>query len=666
MTRGQVFEDGIDKINHPGLSRVVQGQVSQEPGDLIVEFVLLAGGGREAVKLLWDMQPGRPESPEERVVAPFVDVEVAQHHQVAFLSVIYAAALPQFLGDILGEFLQFGNALFWLAIADMCGQQRQSDIARPEAHDIGRAVKLIDRLTQFFGIILFTRRQHDLARQPGGGDPALVIEVGKTLVVAAMPGIHIAEHDSPIWSQEIVHKSADAYRIGHDLLDGDHIEAADDFGDAGQGMQVAFGTVWIGVKGGVNLTKPENVPACHQQIAINDLLGYRYLRLFGFIDSAPEPDYILDNMFWEIHIAVHNQPDSLITELLLEITVAYIIGIVTLFDGQSEFITPDFHFARPVCSNRFPCGIVQLRIVIPGRREMNSALIETAIGLVLTFSLLSVAVSWVTEYVHRFLKTKQNRSIFLLDQLEKMFAGSDSNFVKNVLSHPLVKVLDSDGEATGATYVGAEDLTRSILNYADEVTNLPNELQVLLTSASKAADAAKERIVLVNAWVDKQYSNMSALFKTNQYWWSFFIGLLVAILLNIDTLQMAQVFWKDPTLRATVVETARDIPIQESPGGDTDDETVETARDQSLSAINTLLDSNLPIGWWTEAPAVYTGDSEEVSLSVFEQGKDPRVVGDVFSSLEMLVLKAIGLLLTAWAVSRGSDFWFNLLRKLTN
>lgn len=306
---------------------------------------------------------------------------------------------------------------------------------------------------------------------------------------------------------------------------------------------------------------------------------------------------------------------------------------------------------------------------------MNSALIETAIGLVLAFALLSVVVSWTTEYIRRGLNNNQNRTNFLLQQLDKMLAGSD---VQKVLSHPLVAVRDAMGKKTGINHVAGENLARVIIEYPSVV---PPELQQLI---KKFSNDAENQLKVVNAWVDQQFTSMTALFKKYQYRWSFLIGLVFAIVLNVDTLQMAQVYWKDPTLRAAVVETAKNIEqqelpaqvVEEQPAEDdtedqsTDDQSAAAARDEALTAINTLLDTNLPIWWQAKPEAPSEGSGENANLIIFKRDQDPRVIKDIWENTKdghfrLLGSKIAGWLITAWAVSRGADFWFNLLRKLT-
>lgn len=290
---------------------------------------------------------------------------------------------------------------------------------------------------------------------------------------------------------------------------------------------------------------------------------------------------------------------------------------------------------------------------------------EAIIGLVLAYSLLSIVVSTTNELVHRglsFFIERCGRSGFLRQQLELLLAGN-AGFVQDVLSHPLVDVLDSSGRLQRETdCVDAKNLTTAIIQKGftsnpNQVTPILERLPQTIVKALNGEKDPKTIEEIIEAWVKKQYAAMTKLYKNNQYIWSFLIGLFIfAIPLNIDTVQMTYALWKDPTLRAAVVAEAGDIAGLQGEGATADDS--ENAR----LAVNDLLNTNLPIRWrLAPSPESSTG-----AYQLFEPGKDPRVWGDVKDDGGLLLSKIIGIVVTAIAASLGSDFWFNLLRNLTS
>ena len=301
---------------------------------------------------------------------------------------------------------------------------------------------------------------------------------------------------------------------------------------------------------------------------------------------------------------------------------------------------------------------------------MDSIIMETIIGLVLAYSLLSIAVSTISELIQRglsLLDERFGRSGFLRRQLELMLAGNAS-FVRTILSHPLVDVTDSQGNLHRATNsVEPKNLAMAIVQNIIENNRLVFDklpkaiIEAFKGGQSEGLKGEKTDITqieaIIEAWVKKQFTAMTKLYKRNQYIWSFIIGAILVVVLNIDTLQMTRALWKDPTLRAAVVAEAGDVAALSE-----DDQ----ARIDAQQAVNNLLKTNLPIGWRSAPSPESLDEAVLMPYPLFEPGKDPRVWGDVKAVPKEVLSKLIGLLLTSLAAMMGSDFWFNLLRNLTS
>ncbi|MFN8528510.1 MAG: hypothetical protein U0670_07855 [Anaerolineae bacterium] len=227
--------------------------------------------------------------------------------------------------------------------------------------------------------------------------------------------------------------------------------------------------------------------------------------------------------------------------------------------------------------------------------------------------------------------------------------------------------------------------------YEFVLEKLPQSLQDLLKKVDRKVD---DQTNLIQEWIKKQFDYMTIRFRRSQFWWSFFLGFLIAFVLNIDTLQITTVLWRDPTIRAALVQSASTLTLPDSTSSDTastdtsasaqtaDAETGTTTASNSgdttqqlnsvYSALNELFSVNAPILWTngedtSQISAESAGDSAALPTyhSLFEPGRDPTIWANVLANGDMTILKFIGLLITAAAVSRGADFWFNLLRNLT-
>jgi hypothetical protein len=133
-------------------------------------------------------------------------------------------------------------------------------------------------------------------------------------------------------------------------------------------------------------------------------------------------------------------------------------------------------------------------------------------------------------------------------------------------------------------------------------------------------------------------SRASGWYKRRAQLLSFAIALLVAVLLNADTLHVADRLWHDGSLRTSVAASAQGFYGQRATASSAaaaqDATGAKLAADYSAD-VRALKDSSLPIGWSKE----HTPWHERMALAL------------------------LGWCLTAFAASLGSAFWFGLLGK---
>ena len=143
-------------------------------------------------------------------------------------------------------------------------------------------------------------------------------------------------------------------------------------------------------------------------------------------------------------------------------------------------------------------------------------------------------------------------------------------------------------------------------------------------------------------WYDDEMDRISGLYKR----WSrivlFGIGLLFAVLANIDTVQVTRVLYHEEPIRSAVVAQATSGIC-----ANTADPTAE--RTCAQAELSTLADEGLP---------VFSGCPLNVDKCL------DKGVGPLSGSGWMI--KIAGWLITAVAVSFGAPFWFDALSKLGN
>jgi hypothetical protein len=121
------------------------------------------------------------------------------------------------------------------------------------------------------------------------------------------------------------------------------------------------------------------------------------------------------------------------------------------------------------------------------------------------------------------------------------------------------------------------------------------------------------------------------------------LGFIVVFATNADTLMLVQHLTSDGALRAALVNAAQDAAKLLPPEGGGADARVNAVLDRAK-------DLNLPLGW---------------TLAL----NDPRHIPLERSGWDFtgwLLFKLFGLLVSAFAVSLGAPFWFDLLSKFVN
>jgi hypothetical protein len=178
---------------------------------------------------------------------------------------------------------------------------------------------------------------------------------------------------------------------------------------------------------------------------------------------------------------------------------------------------------------------------------------------------------------------------------------------------------------------------------------------VFAMSLSDVRDHISEYHDNVKEWFDTVMSQASAWYKQNALNWAFAIGLLLALIFNLDTINITNQLWKEPTIRQALVAQADSFEL------------VEGAT--NIAEVPGYFDSLvMPVGW-TTIPSDDPSCSEFITADgemTFWIGNECRILVNVpaVNDLTGWLVKALGFLLSAFAARQGAPFWFDLLRKL--
>ena len=300
----------------------------------------------------------------------------------------------------------------------------------------------------------------------------------------------------------------------------------------------------------------------------------------------------------------------------------------------------------------------------------GSNILEVAIGLFLVYLLLSTACGVVNETISAVLA---KRAKTLEEGLRQLLQSPDS--ARKLLDHPLIGSLGK--QARGPSYIPSHLFAVALLDLLAPSGDRPktvDELRALLANSGGETsfinkDLRRALLALIDQsegtlrslregiekWFDSGMDRVSGWYRRRQQRNILIIAVAVVVLINADTLAIGNALLRDPALRAAAVEAGRQQVAQGAPvqaGAGQPGQSATAAVGQVNADLAGL---QLPIGW-TRLPFFGPPGAPGAPAR-------PSLPTDFPSDAEGWLLKVIGLLLTACAVSLGSPFWFGLLNK---
>ncbi|MEL6306813.1 MAG: hypothetical protein AAFN11_01200 [Chloroflexota bacterium] len=197
-----------------------------------------------------------------------------------------------------------------------------------------------------------------------------------------------------------------------------------------------------------------------------------------------------------------------------------------------------------------------------------------------------------------------------------------------------------------------------------------------ILSTSQTLEEAETKIA---KWFDDSMDRTSQAFKGAMVYLSLAVSCVLALVLNIDSLHLAQTLWDDPALRDTVIAAVEQADITElelteaeasNIPEDTDesntDEVVDSVTDAGADVVTTLEQISslrLPIGWaFDNLSDGDVGDEAFIGNSRYLWNYVPTNNPDWW---QLLLLKILGIGATMVAIAQGAPFWFGILHRLS-
>ena len=317
----------------------------------------------------------------------------------------------------------------------------------------------------------------------------------------------------------------------------------------------------------------------------------------------------------------------------------------------------------------------------------GSVILDVVIGLLFVYLLLSMACSALTELIASRLDL---RAKVLETGIRNLLSDpSATGLAKTLYNHPLIRTLALPGRKP--SYIPSSSFALALMSIltaggTDGESQQPGSAVVssgqldsqvagLLRFLTEQAgnDVGKVQQSLQD-WYNNAMERVSGWYKRKVQVIIFFLGAVVTVATNTDTLQVTDALSRSSNLRASVVTAAQTYvrqqprareemtPAPEQSAGEPDTRGVaplvpavadarsgEERMQESLRAVQNL---GLPIGW-KDSPQLAEGDPH----------KWPGGFTSYRAWGHQLRMHWLGWLLTAVAISQGAPFWFDLLNK---
>jgi|FLYN01.1.fsa_nt_gi hypothetical protein len=197
--------------------------------------------------------------------------------------------------------------------------------------------------------------------------------------------------------------------------------------------------------------------------------------------------------------------------------------------------------------------------------------------------------------------------------------------------------------------------------------------QQALEAVLSGVRSLQEAEAKIEEWFNNSMTRVSDAYTRRMQYMSLGVGFLLALILNVDTLNLAGTLWNDPALRQAVAVAAEESAERAQradiadPGTEQSAELTESAQ-RAQATVEDLLDLRLPIGWEFTPPAA--GDNDSPAVVEINPNDDLRDLSNILPAYNpsnwfgFLLRKIVGLGVTMIAIAQGAPFWFNLLNRL--
>jgi hypothetical protein len=252
--------------------------------------------------------------------------------------------------------------------------------------------------------------------------------------------------------------------------------------------------------------------------------------------------------------------------------------------------------------------------------------------------------------------------------LEKLVLQMDDYYGQFAEKHGTVLNSEPDsGLAMRQFNLGRLALEKTNPRLGESITAIVRQSEGYGLTGEQAVAAARLNL---ESWFNDAMDRLSSDYKRHAQLVSFIIGVILALLFNVDTIHVATSLWREPILRQAIIAQVESyIPPALSQEGSLFPPL------ESIPALESQLHAlNIPFGWTT---APFDTGGRQCSLLPFQNGMvwgipslddqhQPicRELDNLPVDVSGWLVKILGLLITGSAAAQGAPFWFDLLKRL--
>ncbi len=289
--------------------------------------------------------------------------------------------------------------------------------------------------------------------------------------------------------------------------------------------------------------------------------------------------------------------------------------------------------------------------------------IDAAIGMIFIYLLMSSICSVLQEFIANLTSW---RGRHLRNSIQAMLSDpAMPDLAQNLYRHPRISTLAFAGKLP--SYIPNAAFAAALVDVIAKGGTLPavatGPLAPFIRDCAGDVDRLNAQLA---KWFDDAMDGFGGWYKRNVQVVIFCLALGLAAILNVNSLAIARALWTQPALRDAVVQAAGNFNGQNNANNG-------AAAPGQIAVLQNELDSlPLPVGWNTASLACMFGKSADtwappatvepadVPDCASAQGRAAAAKAGINLSWEWLALAA-GWVVTAFATSLGTQFWFQTL-----